>query len=159
MNARREDVYARAHADQKAGVERGKRCRRADGAQRVRAGELPDDGDVRHVEQYLQQVRRHQRQAEDQYLLPEIPARHVTQIVPHGNQASSFQILCRTLTRRLPYYSTENGNLATEISDIFLHKKHCRLYPARLLQQKHEKSAPFSAARENIPDRLARENP
>ena len=43
---RREDIDARAHADQKAGVECGKRCRRADRAQRMRASELPDDGDV-----------------------------------------------------------------------------------------------------------------
>ena len=121
--ARGQNVYARAHTDQKARVERGKRCRGADGAERVRPGKLPDDGDVRHVEQYLQQVRRHQRQAENQYLLPEIPVRHVPRIVAHGDQASKIQSV-PDFTRHRHTIAPKTG-FGNGIFRTFLHKKRC----------------------------------
>ena len=113
---RREHVDARAHADQKARKERGKRRRRADGAQCVRACKLADHGDIRHIEQDLQQVRGHQRQTEDQHLLPEVSVCHVARIVPHGDQAS------RTKNAPKPgsaYYSTAKENLQWDFQKIF----------------------------------------
>ena len=63
---RHADVHAVAHADQEAREQRHERRRRADGAQRRRAGKLADHGDVRHVEQHLQQLREDQRHTEQE---------------------------------------------------------------------------------------------
>ena len=57
-------VDAVGQADEKARKQRHERRRRADGAQRRRAGKLADH--VRHVEQHLQQLREDQRHTEQE---------------------------------------------------------------------------------------------
>jgi len=59
-------VDAVGQADEKARKQRHERRRRADGAQRRRAGKFADHGDVRHVEQHLQQLREDQRHTEQE---------------------------------------------------------------------------------------------
>ena len=59
-----DDVHAAAHADEKAGEERDQRGGRPDRAERERAGKAPDHSDIGHVEEDLQYVREHQRDAE-----------------------------------------------------------------------------------------------
>ena len=59
-------VDAVGQADEEARKQRHERRRRADGAQRRRAGKFADHGDVRHVEQHLQQLREDQRHTEQE---------------------------------------------------------------------------------------------
>ena len=59
-------VDAVGQADEEAREQRHERRRRADGAQRRRAGKFADHGDVRHVEQHLQKLRKDERNAEQQ---------------------------------------------------------------------------------------------
>ena len=54
--ARGNRVDAAAHADQQPCEERDSRCAGADCAERFLARKLTDHGNIRHVEQHLQQV-------------------------------------------------------------------------------------------------------
>ena len=83
-------VYAVAQADQKAGEQRYEDGRRADGAERVRADEPADRRNIGHVEEHLQNIGKHQRNAEAENLPRERALRQVLRIVRHGVQSSFF---------------------------------------------------------------------
>ena len=62
--ARGDHVDAAAHTDQEAREQADQDRGRSDRPQSPRPGKAPDHGDVRHIEQHLQNVGSHQRQAE-----------------------------------------------------------------------------------------------
>ena len=88
--ARRHYVHAAAQTDEEAGEERDERGRRADGAERVRADEPADRRNIGHVEEHLQNIGKHQRNAEAENLPRERALRQVLRIVRHGVQSSFF---------------------------------------------------------------------
>ena len=69
LRSRAPKCRAAGHADEEAGEQRHQNGGGADGAQGDGAGVAPHHGDVRHVEQNLQEVGEDQRQAEEKYLL------------------------------------------------------------------------------------------
>ena len=81
--ARGDRIDAAAHTDQQPGEERDSRCAGADRAERFLAGKLTDHGNIRHVEQHLQQVRAHQRNTENENILPK-------RTVGHSDRACIF---------------------------------------------------------------------
>ena len=52
-------------------------CRRADRAECLRTRKPPDNRNIRHIEEYLKQLRCHQRQTEYYYFLRERACRHI----------------------------------------------------------------------------------
>ena len=69
--ARNKGIDTAAKANEKTRKQGNERRRGSDCAECDRAGETAYDGDVRHIEQDLQNIRQHQRQAEGKDLLPE----------------------------------------------------------------------------------------
>ena len=71
------DVDGAPHADEKAGEQGHQNGGRSDRPQRLRTGEFSDNRHVRHIEQHLQQLREHQRNAEKEHIFPQGAVGHL----------------------------------------------------------------------------------
>ena len=72
------------HSDEEPRKEQDERRAGADGAERLFTGESADDGDVRHIEEDLQDIGEYERDTEKDYILKERTLGHIDGSLFHG---------------------------------------------------------------------------